>query len=365
MNRAHIGGGCWLPPSWTSPIKKLLYNLFTLIVWLIVHTHVTAQILDIIINVENQDDFSDNIYITPTILIGGFKMTILVIYRKGILSLIDDLHTKPFITVTEEEVRIQRRFNRIIERNAIVYLVLVLACVMWISVRSFFTDFTDRKLTLRAWLPYDYSKQWSYTFTYVYQMITSMSTCLMNVGCDSLFSGFLIHIYGQFEILEERLKNVEQGQIHLAKQCAKHHYQIYKYAKRVNREFSVIMFSQFCVSSFTVCFNFYRMSQVTMISLMVETVLYAACMLTEILYYCWYSNEVKLKSLELSDVIFRSDWTSWDTRATKILLTIMNRATKPIEFTSIYLVSLNLDSFMALMKTSYSMFNLLQQTKYA
>ncbi|CAL7950598.1 unnamed protein product [Xylocopa violacea] len=355
--------GCWSPPSWTSPIKKLLYKLFTIILWLIVHTHVAAQILDIIINVENQEDFSNNIYITPTILVAGCKMTILVIQRKGILSLIDDLQKKPFLTITKEEARIQRKFNRIVERNAVVYLILVLACVVWISLRSFFTDYKDRKLTLRAWLPYDYSGQLSYTFTYVYQVATATFTCFMNVGCDSLFSGLLIHIYGQFEILEERLKNVEQGQFHLAKQCAKHHYKIYKYAKRVNREFSVIMFLQFSVSSFTVCFNFYRMSQVTTVSLMVETVLYAACMLTEILYYCWYSNEVKLKSLELPNVIFRSDWTSWDTKPTKILLTIMNRATKPIEFTSIHLVSLNLDSFMALMKTSYSMFNLLQQTK--
>ncbi|CAL7950596.1 unnamed protein product [Xylocopa violacea] len=355
--------GCWLPPWWTSPIKKLLYKLFTIILWLIVHLHVTAQILDIIFNVENQDDFSDNIYITPTILVGSCKMTSLLIHRKGILSLIDDLQKKPFLTETKEEARIQRRFNRIIERNSVVYLILVWTCVIWISVRSFFTDFEERKPTLRAWLPYDYSQQLSYTFTFVYQVITLMLNGITNVGCDSLFSGFLLHIYSQFDILEERLKNVEQDQIHLAKQCAKHHYEIYKYAKRVNREFSVIMFLQFSVSSFTVCFNFYRMSQVTMVSLMVESVLYAACMLTEILYYCWYSNEVKLKSLELSNVIFKCNWTSWDTKATKILLTIMNRATKPIEFTSIYLVSLNLDSFMALMKTSYSMFNLLQRTK--
>ncbi|CAL7950597.1 unnamed protein product [Xylocopa violacea] len=351
------------PPSWTSSIKKLLYNLFTLIVWLIVHTVVATQILDIIINVENQDDFSDNIYITPAVLVGGCKMTSLVIHRKGILSLIEDLQKKPFSTMTKEEVRIQRRFNRIIERNSIVYLILVLTCVVWISVRSFFTDFEDKKPTLRAWLPYDYSKQVSYAITYVYQVTTLTLTSVMNVGCDSLFGGLLIHIYSQFHILEERLNNVEQDKIYLAKQCARHHYKIYKYADRVNREFSVIMFLQFCVSAFTVCFNFYRMSQVTMVSLMVESVLYAACMLTEILYYCWYSNEVKLKSLELSDVIFRSDWTSWDTKARKILLTIMSRATEPIKFTSVHLVSLNLDSFMALMKTSYSMFNLLQHTK--
>ncbi|XP_076756100.1 odorant receptor 94b-like [Xylocopa sonorina] len=335
--------GCWLPPSWTSPTKKLLYNLFTLIPWSILHTHVVAQILDIIINVENQDEFSDNIYMTPTVLISGCKMTSLVIHRKEILSLINDLEKNPFLTVTKEEVRIQRRFNKIIARNVIVYMILVLSCLMWVSVRTFFTDFKDRKLMLRAWLPYDYSEQLSYTFTYVYQVTTSTLTCFTNVGCDSLFGGLLIHIYGQFEILEERLKNIEQDGIHLAKQCAKHHYKIY--------------------NSFTVCFNFYRMSQVTMVSLMVECMLYAACMLTEILYYCWYSNEVKLKSLELSTVIFKSDWTSWDTRATKILLTIMNRSTKPIEFTSLNLVSLNLDSFMALMKTSYSMFNLLQRTK--
>ncbi|KAK1122360.1 hypothetical protein K0M31_009582 [Melipona bicolor] len=67
--------------------------------------------------------------------------------------------------------------------------------------------------------------------------------------------------------------------------------------------------------------------------------------------------------MELADMIFRSDWTSLNINVKKAFLMLMRRAMKPIEFTSIYIVSVNLESFMTLVKTSYSVFSLLQQSR--
>ncbi|XP_076633150.1 odorant receptor 10-like [Colletes latitarsis] len=130
----------------------------------------------------------------------------------------------------------------------------------------------------------------------------------------------------------------------------------------VNEEFKLIMFVQFLVSTSIMCFNLYLLAQKKFVSEIVESILYILCTLMQIYYYCWYGNEVKLKSLEVTDMIFGINWTSLNNNTTKILLMIMRRATIPVQFTSLYVVSVNLESFKALLKTSYSAYNLLQQT---
>ncbi|XP_033175467.1 odorant receptor Or1-like [Bombus impatiens] len=249
------------------------------------------------------------------------------------------------------------------KRIAICYTILVEVAAIWIFVRAFLTDFKKRKLVFRAWLPYDYSELLPYTFSYAYEVVTSLLCSCQNVASDTLFAGLLIQINGQFEILEERLRNIEEDSNYSAKQCVKHYQQIYKFSKTVNEKFKIILFLQFCTIAFTLCFNLYRMTNITMLSKFLEASLFLVRIIAQILYYCWFSNEVKLKSLQVPAMIFKSNWASWDTKTKKILLVIMTRATHPIEFTSGYLVTLNIDSFVALMKTSYSVFNLLQQTK--
>nr|XP_012142989.1 PREDICTED: uncharacterized protein LOC105662738 [Megachile rotundata] len=52
---------------------------------------------------------------------------------------------------------------------------------------------------------------------------------------------------------------------------------------------------------------------------------------------------------------------SLDNSTKKMFLTITMRAMEPIQFTSIHIVSMNLESFITLVKTSYSAYTMLQQ----
>ncbi|KAF3430255.1 hypothetical protein E2986_11566 [Frieseomelitta varia] len=333
--------------SWTSSFTKSLYNIYTLFVWLLIFSLASAQILDIIINVENQDQFSDNFYITLVVFVCGCKLSIMLKNRRTILSLIDSLENEPFSTINDEEVEIRSKINKMNERIAIVYTILVEVAAVSIFVRSYFTDFKKRKLTFRAWLPYDYSELLPYVFSYAYQGITAMLCSCQSVACDTLFSGLLIQIYSQFEILGKRLKNIQKDENHSAKQCVKHYQKIYKFSRTVNEKFKTVIFLQFCSIAFTLCFNLYRMTNITIVLKFLEASLYLIRTIAQILYYCWCSNEVKLKSLEVPGMIFNSNWTSWDVKTKKILLVLMTRTTRPIEFTSGYLVTLNIESFVA------------------
>ncbi|XP_076634636.1 odorant receptor 94b-like [Colletes latitarsis] len=333
----------------------------------ILTTLVLSLVLDIVFNVENQDEFSDNFYVTLAPFIACCKMCNFLINRSNIAALIDNLRREPFAPANAEEIEILTRYDKIIEWNTMAYTVLIESCIVWIWVTSFFTDLKCKKLVYRAWLPYDYSSSFLYAVTYAQQVVGITICSLLSVAYDTLYSGMLIHTYCQLEILGHRLKRVVKDDNDSVKLCARHHRSIYQLVSQFLFELEThekpSTCTQLLVSTSIVCFNLYRLTQSDLGSRMFETVFYGICMLTEIFYYCWYGNEVKLKSLEVSNMIMEGDWTSLNVKSKKILLMIMRRATMPIEFKSIHVVSMDLESFMMLLKTSYSAYNMLQQSK--
>ncbi|XP_031827713.1 odorant receptor Or1-like isoform X2 [Nomia melanderi] len=351
------------PPSWTSPFKKFLYNVYTTSVFAVIQALLVSEVLDLVLVVDNQDDFADNVYMMTVILITSFKMSGLMRMRANIDMLIDTLNEKPFCPVNAEELNIRTKFDNMAAQKTKAYLSMVEGWVVWAHTMSLIVDSPTGKLLYRAWLPFDHTTPLGYSVASIHQIACSIIATATNAAYDSLFSGLLIHVYSQFEILGHRLRNIHGDENDSLKLCARHHDLIYKFAGIVNKEFKSVMFMQVLMSTFTLCFDLYQLTMHEFSSGSADMVLYVSCTLMQIYYYCWHGNEVKLKSLQVTDMIFESDWTRFSNSAKKILLVMMNRATVPIEFTSLYLVTINLESFKALVKTSYSVFNLLQQTK--
>ncbi|XP_029665577.1 odorant receptor 46a-like [Formica exsecta] len=200
-------------------------------------------------------------------------------------------------------------------------------------------DLPKENLTYRAWLPFDYTPPSVFYFVFTHQLIGMMITAAVNVACDSLISGFLQQICCQLEIL--------------------------KYAYTVNRRFVIIIAVQFVVSMLVVCANLYKLASITNLKIngdLITLILYTACMLSQIFIYCWFGNELKLKSLTVVDSIYNMEWQILDNSSQKALLFIMRRSIIPIEFNSVIIITLNLDSFVSLLKTSYSAYNVLKRT---
>jgi len=85
------------------------------------------------------------------------------------------------------------------------YLIIVLMSIASILTMSVSTNFKKRNLTYKAWVPFDYSSPAIYFVVYIHQLIAMSTSGIVNVACDSLLCGFLLHICCQFEILGYRL----------------------------------------------------------------------------------------------------------------------------------------------------------------
>ncbi|XP_039309008.1 odorant receptor 46a-like isoform X2 [Solenopsis invicta] len=354
--------GCWRPQSCSSFYLSIIYDIYTVFMIILLYTFLVSQFLDIIWNVDNAEDFTENFYATLASVVSCSKMFSLLVNRKNINMLTNVLVERPYKPSEMDEMRIRYKFDRHIYTNTLCYTILVETTCACITVTSLFTVFKKGNLTYRAWLPYDYySSTIVFCLTYIHQLISLTAGSLVNVACDSLICGLLAHICCQIEILECRLSKVSNNHETL-RDCVRHHNSILEFAFKLNNKFRMTIAMQFVVSTLVVCSNLYQMTKSTDINASyLPLLLYMSCMLTQIFIYCWYGNEVKLKSTQLLTNIFAMDWVTMDRSLKRNLLLIMNRAVVPIEFTSAYVLSMNLDSFVGLLKTSYSAYNILKQ----
>ncbi|XP_067207943.1 odorant receptor 46a-like isoform X2 [Linepithema humile] len=350
--------GCWRPKSWTSLSKRTVYNAYTIFIVLLLFTFMLSQLMDLVLNVDNTDDFTDTFYIMLAMVISCCKMTGLLINRKNIGTFTSILTQKPFIPLEPDEKKIRYKFDKTIQTNTLRYTILVEATCACTALISLLTDFRKGKLTYREWTPYNYSSKVVFSIIYARQLISSTFGSMVNVACDSLICGLLLHVCCQLEILEYRLNKISLGQNKL-RECVRQHAHIFKFAFMVNEKFKIIIAIQFIISTLVVCSNLYQLAKITISAQSFPLILYAFAMLTQILIYCWYGNEVKLKSVQLAANIFKMKWPTLNQSVKASLLIIMNRSLVPIEFSSAYILTMNLDSF--LLRISYSAYTLLQQ----
>ncbi|CAL1676375.1 unnamed protein product [Lasius platythorax] len=354
--------GCWPPVSWSSLCKQTVYNAYTIFITLLLFTFMLPQLMDIILNVDNPDKFTDTLYIMLAMVIACCKMLGLIMNRKNIKILTDALIEKPFRPLKPDEIEIQQKFGNIIQTYSIWYAITVEVTCGCMTLTSLFTDFRRGDLAYREWIPYEYSSSIMYYIIYFRQLISLTAASIVNVACDCLICGFLLHIYCQFEILECRLKKCLRDRGNLG-ECIHQHNCIYKFAYTVNENFKTIIAVQFTVSMLVVCSSLYQLVTTTLSAKYIPLMLYTCCMALQILIYCWYGNEIKLKSIQLSDEIFGMDWIEVDKKVKENLRMIMKRSLMPIEFSSARIVTMNLNSFVKLLKTSYSAYSILQHMK--
>ncbi|XP_076377257.1 odorant receptor 4-like isoform X1 [Megalopta genalis] len=353
--------GCRRLPSWNSTPWRYIYSAYTGTCFITTILALVGGILDLALTVHNRNDLTENLFKTMSFAIDCFKMTSMLIMRENLGTLMNTLQSAPFAPVGAEELEIQTNFDKSAEQTGKVYTTALEVWSAWTVLVTLLMNFASRKLLYRVWLPFEYNSATIYSLVYLHHALTTVICVTAVVAYDTLFTGLMIQIYSQFEILRHRLRNVHRNENDLVKHCARHHDHIYKFANMVNNEFRAVTFIQFVQSTAVLCFGLYQLTMSELDGNLADIAFYITCLLLQIFYFCWFGNEVKLKSLEVPDMIFEIEWTTLSNKTKKMLLMMMRRATVPIEFTSLHIVSVNVETFKALIKTSYSVFNLLRQ----
>ncbi|KAL0112603.1 hypothetical protein PUN28_012117 [Cardiocondyla obscurior] len=366
--------GLWRPVEWSSNIAKLLYNAFTFVVLISGYFTVFAQLMDIVLIVDNIDDFATNTLMFLTVVAVCCKTTVVVLRRNAIINLIQILLKAPCKPCDKDETIIQSKFDKFIRSYSIKYLLLVTTSVTGTTIGAVL-NVMHGHLPYRMWLPFNYDIPAVFWTVSIHQIVTNIFCAAINTGTDTLIFGLFLQTCAQFEIFESRLrKSIFNKTIRYLNralsssedkpgisECVRQHLNIYKYAKTVNVIFNPVLFVQFSGSILILCTSVYYMSQhITDRSESLTLLVYTIGMFIQIYMYCWSGNEVILKSTSLGNAIYCMNWPLLSSNERKELLIIMLRSSIPLKFTSSFLITLSLQSYSNILKTSYSAFNVLQ-----
>ncbi|XP_025266811.1 odorant receptor 46a-like [Camponotus floridanus] len=367
--------GMWRPIEWSSKCSKMLYSMLTCFTMYLLIIFTLTQLLDIILVIENIDDFATTSLLLLSTVSVLFKATAVITHRDEIANLIDTLQKKPCKVYTEEESNIQMKFDCTIRSYSIKYASMCLLSVIGGIIKGLH-QILEGQLPFRMWVPYDYTSPFLLWFTSIQMIVAVIFATFVNLATETTVLGFCLQICAQIEILKYRLQrmvksneketskislNDESNETYRLSECILHHLCIIRLAKMINKVFSQVIFIQFFVSILVLCISLYYLYSHVIIIDIISLIIYVLCMFVQIFIYCWAGNEVILKSTGLSDAVYEMDWISMPINKQKDLLIIMKRSTRPIIFTSSFLVTLSLESYVNLLKASYAAFNFLRQ----
>ncbi|XP_072753268.1 odorant receptor 46a-like isoform X2 [Anoplolepis gracilipes] len=340
-----------------------MYNAYTLSVILTLYTFAITQVMELILYADDINTFGDAMFNVIISLLACYKTIVMRKNHESIITIINVLTDAPFKPLDLNEIIIREKFNKRITSNTLYYLVTVFITVSYMILFSLLTDFKNGTLVYKTWIPFDYSISALFYLIYVHQIMAIIFIGLVHTTCDTFICGLLLHICCQIKILEYRLSNIVNARESL-RDCVRHHIRIFEYSYLVNDKFARIIPGEFIMITVVMCYCLIGMALTSStIASYVQNIMVIASTLAPIFYYCWFGDEVKQKSLELSDNIYNIEWTTLNNNMKKGLLMIMNRTTIPIEFTSANFISMNLESFVMVLKTSYSVFNVLVKSQ--
>ncbi|KAL2719608.1 odorant receptor 94a-like [Vespula squamosa] len=370
--------GFWRPTKWPSnSLKYLIYNVYTTFMVFLLYTFAFCGFMDALID-HDLDNLLEKFSLFISVIGVCIKVTNILINRNSIISVANMLLKEVCIPRDSEELAIKQKFDKNAKTITIYCEILNETTVFFATVAQFGKFLETRTLPLADWTPYDRTSSVMFWITLLHQSIGLIVCANSSVAHETIISGLMIQICAQLEILCHRAKILPTFLKETQKNCSskedfkkvenkiigelvEYHLYVYKFAKKVNDVFTFMIFMQFSISSTVLCMSVYKLSTKDVISLdFLWTFFYLTCMLTQLFLYCWFGNEVTLRSKKIGDAFYEMDWTLLKSKVIKNLIIIMARARKSIEMKSGYIVKLSAESFMIIIKVSYSAYNVLQ-----
>ncbi|XP_043480574.1 odorant receptor 23a-like [Leptopilina heterotoma] len=231
-------------------------------------------------------------------------------------------------------------------------------------------------LPLPTWLPYSLESSLVFSLSYLHQSLGIFMTVTISIAMESLALTISLQICGQLEIIIHRLNlipelyenknnfkaDLYEQEAELTKRCIEHHLYVYSLGENLNKQFGPVIFIQFFASMINLCAIIFNLGKLSSNNrtywIMVSSV---GSYTFQIFIYCFYGDKVTEKSSEIGTAIYFLNWCELTIRTKKNLITIMIRSTRPIQLTGASFVTMSIDTFMKIIKSAYSAYNLLKR----
>ncbi|XP_025159318.1 odorant receptor 46a-like isoform X1 [Harpegnathos saltator] len=350
-------------------------EIFRYSILLLIYEFTISEVIELVRTRDHVEDITEGLFVTLTYVALCFKYGNFLVRRDEMSALLNCFRGQTCQPKNSEERTILIKYDRKARWCVRTFMSMCqAACLAFVLAPIVGPQDTDRPLPFKTYIPYSISDWYIYVLTYLQHAAATFYGILLNVSFDALVYGFTLHACGQIELLCHRLSeifedhlNVNQYRIKSNKavvigECVRHHLRVHELVNRIQSLFVWTVTILFIFSMVTLCTSIFQMSKKRLLSVgFLSLVLYLGCMLFQVFFYCWYGNELQLKSKSISDAIYSSNWTTATLQDRRSLLFVMTISQRGLKLSYYGIFNLALDTFTWVLKTSYSVFNVLQQ----
>ncbi|EAA13838.1 AGAP009640-PA [Anopheles gambiae str. PEST] len=269
--------------------------------------------------------------------------------------------------------------------------VAIFTIIMWVMSPAFDNE---RRLPVPAWFPVDYHhSDIVYGVLFLYQTIGIVMSATYNFSTDTMFSGLMLHINGQIVRLGSMVKKLghdvpPERQLvatdaewkemrkridHHSKvygtmyakvtECVLFHKDILSFGDEVQDIFQGSIFAQVCASVIIICMTLLQATgdDVTMADLL-GCGFYLLVMTSQVFIFCYVGNEISYTTDKFTEFVGFSNYFKFDKRTSQAMIFFLQMTLKDVHIKvgSVLKVTLNLHTFLQIMKLSYSYLAVLQ-----
>ncbi|XP_046971284.1 odorant receptor Or1-like [Vanessa cardui] len=306
-----------------------------------------------------------------------FKVTVLQVNISALKDLLKRMNDEIFLPQSNEHERILKKQAKRIKRLLMAFMISSqTTCGLW-ALKPLFDDAGSRKFPFDMWMPVkpEYSPQ--YELGYAFQLLTICMSAYMYFGVDSVTLSMVIFACAQLDIIKDKILTIKPIQCESKTEriaiiaennrklieCIKQHQAIVSFTELVENTYHTFLFFQLVGSVGLICMSALRILVEDWQSMQFFSILtYLSVMISQLFVCCWCGHELTATSENLHTVLYHCTWYEQDMKFKRMLCFAMMRMSHPIVLRAGHYISLSRQTFVSILRMSYSYFAVLNQT---
>jgi hypothetical protein len=181
-----------------------------------------VEIMDIIVNWGHLSNLPENIYTIGCSLMAIVKELTIIIRTKNIQSLVNILDNELAVPRKYGSPQHQEQIARASKRQARMFTLIFVSICAFVGTSFFFVPYADillsnstngasshRPMPYTAWFPFNVTETPVYEVVYIYMSLETTYTSVYIASSDALFVALIIHLSGQFQIVQVSLRDIK------------------------------------------------------------------------------------------------------------------------------------------------------------
>ncbi|RZC37189.1 7tm 6 domain containing protein, partial [Asbolus verrucosus] len=345
--------GLW--PAGDQSYGRNPYTLYTIVSILLFHIgHIFFQTVNLFLLLNDLKVVTGIIFILLTDIGACLKAISLIKNMKTLKQLMTTINSDLFQPKsTHQRSLIQPNINAW-KTIVLTFWIFAFGCLfLWSLFPILDKTVKDYRLPFLAWYPYNTRTSPQYELTYLYQTVAINFLAMVNVNIDGLIAALNMYVGAQFDILCDDLRNLydvendtSEDVSQKLKDIIHHHREILRFADDANQFYNWLLFVQFFVGGVSIGISMFQLTVVVPFSSeFYSFVSYVICMTVQVFMYCWFGNEVEIKSSKVPYAVFESDWTKLSPEIKQNLIIFVLRVQKSLQISAFGLFYLSLETF--------------------